>query len=61
MIIDTMIRKVLYFPYFFINKTVDIKDFDSSVPFVNRMINDMKNITTGEDKVILIVLNQVNH
>lgn len=36
------------------SKTVDIKNFDRSVPFVNRMINDMKNITTGEDKVILI-------
>lgn len=35
-------------------KTVDVKNFDRSVPFVNRMINDMKNITTGEDKVILI-------
>lgn len=35
-------------------QTVDITNLDRSVPFVNRMIHDMKNITTGEDKVILI-------
>lgn len=35
-------------------KTVDIKNFDRSRPFLNKMINDMKNITTGKSKVILI-------
>lgn len=35
-------------------KTVDFQSFDRSVPFVNRMINDMKNFTTGKDQVILI-------
>lgn len=35
-------------------KTVDIENLDRSVPFVNRMVNDMKNITTGKSKVILI-------
>ncbi|MEO4052060.1 DUF5052 family protein [Solibacillus sp. CAU 1738] len=36
------------------SKSVDIHSFDRSVPFVNRMVNDMKNLTTGMDKVILI-------
>lgn len=35
-------------------KRVDVKNFDRSVPFVNRMINDMRNITTGKSKAILI-------
>lgn len=35
-------------------KTVDVKNFDRSIPFLNKMINNMKNFTTGKDKVILI-------
>jgi hypothetical protein len=35
-------------------KSVDVQNMDRSIPFVNRMINDMKNITTGKSKVILI-------
>jgi hypothetical protein len=36
------------------SKRVDIKNFDRSTPFLNRMLNDMRNITTGKTKVILI-------
>jgi hypothetical protein len=36
------------------SKTVDIKNFDRSTPFINTMINKMKNITTGKSKAILI-------
>lgn len=36
------------------SKNVDVKNFDRSVPFLNKMINDMKNITTGKSKVVLI-------
>jgi hypothetical protein len=35
-------------------KTVDIENMDKSIPIVNRMISDLKNITTGKKKVILI-------
>ena len=35
-------------------KTVDIENLDRSIPFINRLVNDMKNITTGKSKVILI-------
>ena len=35
-------------------KSVDLDDFDRSVPFVNRMVNELKNYTTGKDKIILI-------
>ena len=35
-------------------KTVDVQNMDRSIPFINRMINDMKNVTTGKSKVILI-------
>lgn len=35
-------------------KTVDIENQDRSTPFINRLINSYKNITTGKDKVILI-------
>lgn len=35
-------------------KTVDVENFDRSTPFVNRMVNNFKNLTTGEDKIILI-------
>lgn len=35
-------------------QTVDITKFDRSVPFVNRMVNDLANLTTGREKVILI-------
>jgi len=35
-------------------KTVDLDNFDRSVPFVNRMVNELKNYTTGKDKIILI-------
>jgi len=36
------------------SKTVNIKNFDRSTPFINTMINKMKNITTGKSKAILI-------
>lgn len=35
-------------------KTVDVKNFDRSTPFINRMVNSWANITTGRSKVILI-------
>jgi hypothetical protein len=35
-------------------KTVDIKSLDRSTPFINRMVNDMKNITTGKSKAVLV-------
>lgn len=35
-------------------KTVDVKNFDRATPFINTMINDFKNITTGKSKLILI-------
>lgn len=36
------------------SKQIDLKNLDRSTPFVNRMINDMKNMTTGKSKVILV-------
>lgn len=36
------------------SKKVDIKNFDRSVPIVNKMINDMKNYTTGNSMLILV-------
>lgn len=35
-------------------RKVDIKNNDRSVPFVNRMVNDMKNLTSGKKTIILI-------
>lgn len=35
-------------------KSVDLDNFDRSVPFVNRMVNELKNYTTGKDKIILV-------
>ncbi|MFS0815358.1 DUF5052 family protein [Lysinibacillus sp. 1P01SD] len=35
-------------------KQVDINNFDRSVPFLNRMVTDLQNITTGKSKIILI-------
>lgn len=35
-------------------ENIDIENFDRSVPFVNRMVNDMKNLTKGKSKVVLI-------
>lgn len=35
-------------------KTVDIKNTDRSTPFLNRMVNNMKNLTTGQEYVVLI-------
>lgn len=35
-------------------QTVNLENFDKSVPFVNRMVNDLKNLTTGASKVILV-------
>ncbi|HLN61501.1 MAG TPA: DUF5052 family protein [Symbiobacteriaceae bacterium] len=35
-------------------KTVDVTNQDRSVPFINRMVNEMKNLTTGQRYVILI-------
>lgn len=36
------------------SQTVDVKNFDRGTPFINFMVNDFKNITTGKSKVILI-------
>lgn len=36
------------------SKKVDIENQDRSVPFLNSMLNDFKNLTTGKSKVILI-------
>jgi hypothetical protein len=36
------------------SKTVDIENLGRSIPFVNRMVNDMKNLTKGKSVVILI-------
>ena len=36
------------------SKNVDIENQDRSVPFLNSMLNDFKNLTTGKSKVILI-------
>lgn len=36
------------------SQQVDIENLDRSVPFINRLVNDMKNITTGKSKVILV-------
>lgn len=35
-------------------QTVDIEHFDRSIPFINRMVTDMKNLTVGKDKIVLI-------
>lgn len=35
-------------------KKVDINSLDRSAPFVNRMVNDMKNITSGNSRIVLI-------
>jgi len=35
-------------------KTVDVTNLDRSVPFINRMVNDMKNLTTGQRFLIMI-------
>ncbi len=35
-------------------QTVDLNNFNKSVPFVNRMVNDMQNLTTGKAKIVLI-------
>lgn len=35
-------------------KTVDVKNFDRSTPFINKMVNSWANITTGRSKVVLI-------
>lgn len=35
-------------------KTTNIKNNDRSVPFVNRMVNSVKNLTTGQNFAILI-------
>lgn len=36
------------------SQTVDISNFDRSVPFLNSLVNDLKNLTTGKSKIILI-------
>ena len=36
------------------SKKVDIENIDRSSPFLNKMVNDMKNLTTGKSKIILI-------
>lgn len=35
-------------------RKVDVENFDRSVPFINRLVNDMKNVTTGKSKTVLI-------
>jgi hypothetical protein len=35
-------------------KTVDVTNQDRSIPFLNRMVNDMKNLTSGQRFVIMI-------
>lgn len=35
-------------------KTVDIENHDRSVPFINKMVNDLKNLTTGQKYLVLI-------
>lgn len=35
-------------------KTIDVENFDRGVPFINSMVNDLKNSFTGKKKVILI-------
>ncbi|WCF11588.1 DUF5052 family protein (plasmid) [Paenibacillus thiaminolyticus] len=35
-------------------KTIDVQNFDRSVPFINRMVNDLKNFTAGQEYVLLI-------
>jgi hypothetical protein len=36
------------------SKQIDLESFDRSVPFINRMVNDLANMTTGKDKIVLI-------
>ncbi len=33
---------------------VDLNSFNRSVPFINRMVNDLQNLTTGKEKIVLI-------
>lgn len=35
-------------------KTVDVKNLDRSVPFINRMVNELKNKTVGQRYLIMI-------
>lgn len=35
-------------------KTVDVKNFDRAVPFLNKMVNSWSNDTTGKSKIVLI-------
>lgn len=35
-------------------ETVDIDNLDKSVPFINRFVNQFRNVTTGKEKIILI-------
>ena len=36
------------------SQQVDLSNFNRSVPFINRMVNDLANYTTGKDKVVFI-------
>lgn len=36
------------------SQQVDLENFDRSVPFINRMVNDLANYTTGKEKIVLI-------
>ncbi|MFJ6264395.1 DUF5052 family protein [Lysinibacillus xylanilyticus] len=36
------------------SQKVDITNFDRSVPFLNRLVNDLQNFTTGKSKIVLI-------
>lgn len=35
-------------------KTVDVKNFDRAIPFLNKMVNSWSNDTTGKSKIVLI-------
>lgn len=35
-------------------KTVDVTNTDRATPFLNKMVNDMRNLTTGQEYIILI-------
>lgn len=36
------------------NKKMDVQNYDSSLPILDRIVNNAKNITTGKSRVILI-------
>lgn len=36
------------------SKAVNVKNFNRSIPIINKMVNDMKNYTTGQSLLILV-------